>query len=105
MASAASQYRPPIAALAIAGYGSVLGSVFPVMAVISGADISGGLSVSSDSGALVVTMQNVGAVAGILGLPVFAAGIGRGRTMALVGLGFMLASAACALAPALGWML
>lgn len=105
MASAASQYRPPIAALAIAGYGSVLGSVFPVVAVISGADISGGLSVSSDSGALVVTMQNVGAVTGILGLPIFAAGIGRGRAMALAGFGFTLASAACALAPTLGWML
>lgn len=105
MASATDQYRPPIAALAVAGYGSVLGSVFPVMAVISIADISGGLSVASDNGALVVTMQNVGAIAGILGLPVFAGGIGRGRTMTLIGFGFMLASAACALAPTLGWML
>jgi len=105
MASIATRPGAPIMALAVAGYGSVLGSVFPVMAVIATADISGGLSVASDSGGLVITMQNVGAVAGILVLPGFAAGIGRGRAMALTGFGFMLASVACALAPTLGWML
>jgi MFS family permease len=105
MASTADEHRPPIAALAIAGYGSVLGSVFPVMAVIASADISGGLSVAGDSGALVVTMQNVGAVAGILALPIFAAAIGRGRAMALTGFGFVAASTACAIAPTLAWML
>jgi DHA2 family multidrug resistance protein len=105
MSSTASHARAPIMTLAVAGYGSVLGSVFPVMTVIAAADISGGLSVASDSGALVNTMQNVGAVAGILILPSFAAGIGRGRAMALTGFGFMLASIACALAPSLAWML
>lgn len=100
-----TQTRPPIAALAVAGYGSVLGSLFPVMTVISAADISGGLSVASDSGALVNTMQNVGAVAGLLILPTFAMGIGRGRAMALTGFGFMVSAIACALAPTLGWML
>jgi MFS family permease len=96
---------PPIKALVVAAYGSALGSLFPVMAVISVADISGGLSVASDTGALVNTMQNVGAVAGILILPNFAVAIGRGRAMALIGLGFMLCSIACAMAPSIGWML
>lgn len=105
MASSASQPGPPIAALAIACYGSAIGSVFPVMTVISAADISGGLSVASDSGALVNTMQNVGAVAGIILLPSIAAGIGRGRAMGATGFGFMLAAIACALAPSLGLML
>jgi len=105
MASTANQPRAPIAALAVACYGSALGSVFPVMTVISAADISGGLSVASDSGALVNTMQNIGAVAGILILPSFAIGIGRGRAMAVTGCGFMLSALACALAPSLGWML
>jgi len=92
-------------ALAIAAYGSALGSVFPPMTVIASADISGGLSIASDSGALVNTMQNVGAVVGILTLPTFVAALGRGRTMACTGLGFTLASASCGLAPGLGWML
>ncbi len=105
MAPPTSQPKPPIGALAVAAYGSALGSTFPVMTVISAADISGGLSVASDSGALVNTMQNLGAVAGILLLPSFAMGIGRGRTMALIGFGFTLSSVACALAPSLGWML
>ncbi|MEG3177732.1 MFS transporter [Sphingomonas sp. RB3P16] len=105
MVSTAAQARPPIAALAVAGYGAVLGSLFPLMAVMTGADISGGLSVAADSGALVNTSQNIGAVVGILIAPSFAAGIGRGRTMVLTGTGFVLASVACALAPSLGLML
>lgn len=96
---------PPYAALATAGYGAVLGSLFPVMTVMTIADISGGLSSPIDSAALVNTMQNMGAVAGILAAPAFAAGIGRGRTMALAGFGFMIAAAACAGAPTLPWML
>lgn len=67
----ATQPKPPIVALAAAGYGAVLGSIFPMMAVMTAADISGGLSVASDSGALVNTMQNIGAVAGILIAPKF----------------------------------
>jgi DHA2 family multidrug resistance protein len=105
MAPTTDQSAPPIMGLVIAGYGSMFGSLFPVMTVLSAADISGGLSVASDSGALVNTMQNLGAVAGILILPSFAAGIGRGRTMVLTGVGFVLSSIACALAPSLGWML
>ncbi len=96
---------PPYAALATAGYGAVLGSIFPVMTVMTIADVSGGLSVPIDSAALVNTMQNVGSIAGILAAPAFAAGIGRGRTMALAGSGFLLASVACACAPSLPWML
>ena len=95
----------PHAALATAAYGAVLGSVFPIMTVMTIADISGGLSVAADSGALVNTFQNVGSVAGILAAPAFAAGIGRGRTMALAGGGFATAAAACALAPDLPTML
>ncbi|MDD1453275.1 MFS transporter [Sphingomonas sp. H160509] len=96
---------PPLAALATASYGAILGSVFPVMTVMTIADVSGGLSVPIDSAALVNTMQNVGSVVGILAAPAFAAGIGRGRTMALAGGGFVLASVACACAPSLPWML
>jgi MFS family permease len=105
MTLAASQPKPPFAALAVAGYGAVLGSLFPVMTVMTVADISGGLSVASDSGALVNTLQNIGAVAGLLAAPSIAAGIGRGRTMAVTGTGFVFASIACAIAPSLGWML
>ena len=95
----------PHAALATAAYGAVLGSVFPVMTVMTVSDMSGGLSVAADSGALINTLQNVGSVVGILAAPVFAAGIGRGRTMALAGAGFMMAAIACALAPDLPTML
>ncbi|MEO9132291.1 MAG: MFS transporter [Sphingomonas sp.] len=105
MASAPAQPAPPIAALAVAGYGAVLGSLFPLMTVLNAADIAGGLSVAGDSAALVITMQNIGAVAGILIAPTFAAGIGRGRTMTLTGIGFCVSSVACAIAPSLAWML
>lgn len=97
--------RPPYAALATAGYGAVLGSLFPIMAVMTTADISGGLSVAADSGALVNTAHNIGSIAGILAAPSFAMGIGRGRTMAVTGWGFTIASMACALAPNLPIML
>ena len=105
MRSTTSPPKPPLPALIVAGYGSALGSLFPVMTVIAVADISGGLAVSSDSGALVNTMQNLGAVAGLLMLPHLVAGIGRGRAMGTIGFGFLVSSAACALAPTLGWML
>lgn len=105
MALPANPSKAPLFALAVAGYGSAIGSVFPVMTVIAGADISGGLSVAADSGALVNTLQNLGAVAGILALPMLAMAFGRGRAMVLIGLGFALSSTACALAPTLGLML
>ena len=103
--SAAAEQKPPYSALAVAGYGSVLGSLFPVVAVMSIADISGGLSVAADSGALVNTAQNVGAIAGILATPVFAFGVGRGRAMAIIAAGFILSSLLCAAAPALPVMI
>jgi MFS family permease len=95
----------PVAALAVAAYGAVLGSLFPIVVVLSVADVSGGLSVAADSGALVNTAQNVGSVAGILIAPSITMGIGRGRMMLVSGIGFAIASIACALAPTLGWML
>lgn len=101
----ASRPGMPLTALATAAYGAVLGSVFPVMAVMTTPDVSGGLMVAGDSGALVNTVQNVGSVAGILAAPSFAAGIGRGRTMALAGAGFAVAAAGCAAATNLPGML
>src|SRR3546814_11307005 len=68
----------PIAALSVAGYGSLLGSMFPVMAIMTVSDIGGGLSAAADAAALVNTIQNVGAVAGIVIAPAFAAARGRG---------------------------
>ena len=105
MASTAMQPTPPIAALAVAGYGAVLGSLFPVITVLSIADISGGLSVAADSAALVNTVQNVGAIFGILLMPSLFAGIGRRRAMMLAGAGFLITSIARAVAPSLAWML
>jgi DHA2 family multidrug resistance protein len=102
---AAAEQKPPYAALAVAGYGGVLGSLFPVVAVMSVADISGGLSVAADSGALVNTAQNIGAIGGILATPVFAFGLGRGRAIAMIAAGFILSSMLCALAPTLPLML
>src|SRR3546814_13088245 len=77
----------PIAALSVAGYGSLLGSMFPVMAIMTVSDIGGGLSAAADAAALVNTIQNVGAVAGIVIAPAFAAALGRGRTMQWTGIG------------------
>ncbi|TCP36053.1 MFS transporter [Sphingomonas sp. BK235] len=102
--NATTGHKPPIAALAVAGYGAVLGSLFPVVAVLSSADISGGLSVAADSGALVNTFQNVGAIAGVLATPALAFGMGRGRAMEMIAAGFVGASALCALAPDLPLM-
>ncbi|WP_345725421.1 MFS transporter [Qipengyuania pacifica] len=96
---------PPTIALATAAYGALVGSLFPVVTVLSLSDVSGGLGVSLDSAALVNTMQNVGAVAGLLIAPTLAFGLGRGRIMALSGAGFALASLACAISPNLPWML
>ncbi len=104
LTSAADQ-KPPYAALAVSGYGAVVGSLFPLVTVLSAADISGGLSVAADSGALVNTVQNVGAIAGMLATPALAFGIGRRRTMAIVAAGFVLSSILCALAPTLPLML
>lgn len=104
LASAADQ-KPPYAALVVSGYGAVLGSLFPLVTVLSAADVSGGLSVAADSGAWVNTMQNVGAIAGMLATPAVAFGIGRGRTMAFFGAGFVLSSLLCAIAPGLPLML
>jgi MFS family permease len=103
--SSAAQQKPPYSALAVAGYGGVLGSLFPLVAVYSVADISGGLHIAADSAALVNTFQNVGAIAGILATPALAFGIGRGRAMAVVSAGFVLASSLCAMAPNLPIML
>lgn len=52
MAAAPQPQRAPIFALATAGYGAVLGSLFPVVAVMTIADISGGLGIPADSAAL-----------------------------------------------------
>ncbi|WP_165913323.1 MFS transporter [Novosphingobium sp. ST904] len=95
----------PIAALSVAGYGSLLGSMFPVMAIMTVSDIGGGLSAAADAAALVNTIQNVGAVAGIVIAPAFAAALGRGRTMQWTGIGFLLAAIAAATAPNLPIML
>ncbi len=103
--SAPAEQKPPYAALAVAGYGAVLGSLFPLVAVFSAADISGGLDVAADSGALVNTFQNLGAVAGILATPALAFGIGRGRAMSVVAAGFVFSSILCALAQNLPIML
>jgi MFS family permease len=94
-----------VGALITAGYGSVLGSFFPVMTVMSASDIGGGLSVAADPAALVSTFYNIGNIAGILVTPAFAARVGRGRSMAWAGMGFLLASIAAAIAPTLPWML
>jgi MFS family permease len=96
---------PPIGALAVAGYGSILGSLFPVMAVMTIGDISGGLSVAADSAALVNTLQNIGSIAGIVIAPSFADAIGRGRTMFWTGVGFFTSSILAATAPTLPIML
>lgn len=105
MAATTSEKGIPVAALAVAAYGAVLGSLFPIVVVLSVADVSGGLSVAADSGALVNTAQNVGSVAGILIAPSITMGVGRGRMMLFSGIGFLVASVACAVAPSLGWML
>ncbi|WP_420145179.1 MFS transporter [Sphingobium sp.] len=102
---AAADQTPPYAALAVAGYGAVLGSLFPLVAVFSLADITGGLHVAADSGALVNTFQNVGAIAGIFATPALAFGIGRGRAMAVIAAGFIISASLCALAPNLPVML
>ncbi|WP_442680314.1 MFS transporter [Sphingomonas sp. ASY06-1R] len=103
--SSAAEQKPPYAALAVSGYGAVLGSFFPLVAVYSVADISGGLHVAADSAALVNTFQNVGAICGILATPALAFGVGRGRAMAVMGAGFVISSALCAMAPNLPVML
>lgn len=95
----------PLGALAVAGYGSVLGSLFPVMTVMTINDISGGLSVAIDAAALVNTAQNIGAVAGVLIAPTFVAALGRGRMMFWTGGGFLTASILAATAPNLSLMI
>jgi len=100
-----AEENPPYAALAVAGYGGVLGSLFPLVAVFSVADISAGLHLAADSAALVNTFQNVGAIGGILATPALAFGVGRGRAMGVIGTGFVVSSALCAMAPNLLVML
>lgn len=97
--------EPPLPGLIVAGYGAVLGSVFPLMTIMTIGDIGGGLAVGPGGGAVINTMQSVGSVSGILLSPLFAAGIGRGRTMFWFGLGFLLAAVGAGVAPDYGWML
>src|SRR3546814_10353751 len=86
-------------------YPTLVRSRFPVMAIMTVSDIGGGLSAAADAAALVNTIQNVGAVAGIVIAPAFAAALGRGRTMQWTGIGFLLAAIAAATAPNLPIML
>src|SRR3546814_18528854 len=89
----------PIAALSVAGYGSLLGSMFPVMAIMTVSDLGVCLSAAADAAAFVNTIHNVGAVAGIVISPAFASALGPGRTMQCTGIGFLLSAIAAASPP------
>ena len=97
--------QPQLPGLIVAGYGAVIGSLFPLMTIMTIGDIGGGLGVGPGGSALVNTFQSVGSVSGIFMAPLFSAGIGRGRTMFWFGLGFLLASVGAAFGPGYGWVL
>ncbi|EQB16368.1 hypothetical protein L284_09635 [Novosphingobium lindaniclasticum LE124] len=82
-----------------------MGSLFPVVALISIADVAGGLGISADDAALVGTVHNLGSIAGVLATPLSFFGVGRGRTLAVMSTGFVVSSALCAIVADLDAML
>ncbi|WP_447919742.1 MFS transporter [Achromobacter aegrifaciens] len=109
MSAALPPAPPPLPgrlyALAVASLGAVIGSTFPLAAILALGDISGGLSASADSTAWLTTIYNVGQIFCLPIVMTSAAAFGRGRSMRWAGLGFVLASAAVALSPNLAWAL
>jgi DHA2 family multidrug resistance protein len=101
--SSASHPKPPVAALAVASLGAVIGATFPISVILSLGDVAAGFSASADDAAWITTVYNVGQ---LLGQPVVvsaAFALGRGRAMVLTGAAFTLSCLAVALAPGLGW--
>jgi len=100
-----SSPRAPIAALALAALGALIGGLFPISVIFSLGDIGGGLSASADDTAWMVTVYNVGQLLGQPLLMITAGAFGRGVAMRALGMGFTLSSLAIALAPDLSWAL
>lgn len=94
-----------IYALGVASLGAMIGSTFPLAAILALGDIGGGLSASADATAWLTTIYNVGQIFCLPIVMTSAAAFGRGRSMRWAGLGFALASAAVALSPNLAWAL
>jgi DHA2 family multidrug resistance protein len=89
----------PLGALAVSLFGAVVSVVFSAGVAQALAQIGGDLAPGSRQASWILTLYDLGQVAGLPLVWILGRGLGRGRAMALAGLGYALASAGVALAP------
>lgn len=102
--ASATRDAVPYGAIGIGTAGAIVGATMPLAVILSIGDIAGGLSVSADEASWIVTLYNVGALAGLPMTVGLVGMFGRGGAMRIVGLGFAISSFAAGIAQSLEWM-